>query len=308
MARPGAQPATSNRLLAAGLAAMLLLGLTPVRYAGWVAYVGEPVVRLVAPVSGPVGQLARWATRPGAADLGQRDIEQLIIDRDLAQQRYLRERELNAALRRQIADLNAALALNPRLAARQVTAPVIARASDPSSTVLTVRAGSALGVDTGDVVTVRGVQLVGRVERVTGSTCYVRPITDASAGPAGGLRALVMLDDETGLQALLKPTREGTLAGDVEDVRASDGEPIGEPQEGQIVRLRDQDYWPAHAQMLVIGRVERVESAPEQPLRRRVVVRPTADLGRVSEVTIRTSEARVGEDTGADEDETGGGG
>jgi len=299
MARPGSQLAQADRLLVAALAAMLLLGLAPMRYTGWVSWIAEPVVRLIAPLSGPVASVTRWATRPSAADLGERDIARLIEDRDLAIQRHLRERALNAELRRRIEDLNAAIALNPDLAARQVTAPVIARASDPSSTVLTVRAGSDLGVGLRDVVTVRGVQLVGRVARVTGGTAYVTPITDEAS--ADSLRAVVMLESDVGLACLLTPTGEGTLAGDVEDARGPDGEPIGEPAEGMTVRLLDHDYWPSHAQMLVVGTVERVASAPDQPLRKRVVVRPTVDLTRVGEVTVRTTEARTSDEAAREE-------
>ncbi|MEO0483457.1 MAG: rod shape-determining protein MreC [Planctomycetota bacterium] len=299
MARHGVQLAPADRVLAAALAAMLLLGLAPIRYTGWVAWLAEPVVRLIAPLSGPVASVTRWATRPGAADLDERDITRLIEDRDLAIQRHLRERELNAELRRRIEDLNAAIALNPDLAARQVTAPVVARASDPSSSVLTVRAGSSLGVGVRDVVTVRGVQLVGRVARVTGGTAYVTPITDEGNADSKRLRAMVMLENDFGLACLLTPTGEGTLTGDVEDARGPDGEPLGEPAEGMTVRLLDHDYWPSHAQMLVVGTVERVESAPDQPLRRRVVVRPTVDLTRVGEVTVRTSEARSSDEGGS---------
>ncbi|MEL7474372.1 MAG: rod shape-determining protein MreC [Planctomycetota bacterium] len=298
MPRFGAQLATQQRVLGAGIVVMLVLGLLPVRWMGWAAWLSEPVIRLVAPVSGPIGSAARWLTRPDRADLDERDVRGLIADRDLAEQRFLREREINAELRRQIDDLNAAIALNPNLAARQVTAPVIARSSDPSSSVLTVRAGADLGVHTLDVATVRGVQLLGRVERATGSTSYITPITDRAGAGKRFITGAIMLDDDRTLGCLLTPTSDGALVGDVQDERGPDGQPIGIPEPGQTVRLRDLDGWPAHAQMLVLGAIERVEPKPDQPLRNRITVRPTTDLARVSEVIIRTTEAQASDEAG----------
>jgi hypothetical protein len=43
-----------------------------------------------------------------------------------------------------------------------------------------------------------------------------------------------------------------------------------------------------HAQMLLVGTVERVEPSPRQPLRKLVVVRPiVGDLLKVSEVVLQ---------------------
>jgi len=57
---------------------------------------------------------------------------------------------------------------------------------------------------------------------------------------------------------------------------------------GQTVRL-DDPTWPKAARMLVLGRVERVEPSPDQPLRRVITIRPTvAGLDRLSEVVIWT--------------------
>jgi len=101
------------------------------------------------------------------------------------------------------------------------------------------------------------------------------------------IMAALMLDSTSGrsLACLLRPAGDGTLRGDVED--PGDGpSPI---DVGVSVRLRD-DQWPESAQMLMIGRVVKVERSPDQPLRKVVIVRPDRDLRQANEVVIRVPE------------------
>lgn len=95
-----------------------------------------------------------------------------------------------------------------------------------------------------------------------------------------------MLDGPVRPLARLDPVGDGTLRGPVE---IQDGaQPELKP--GTIVRLADPDRWPLHAQMLVVGIVERVYPSPDQPLRSNIVVRPTLELERVSNVVLRVAE------------------
>lgn len=104
-----------------------------------------------------------------------------------------------------------------------------------------------------------------------------------------------MLDNpEARLLCQLEPIGNGTLRGPVFRPEAPAGSPEAsapEPAVGQTVRLDDDaDRWPRHAQMLIIGRVERVDPNPDMPLRKIITVRPTLALDRVSEVVLRISE------------------
>src|SRR5262249_3543996 len=80
------------------------------------------------------------------------------------------------------------------------------------------------------------------------------------------------------------PLGDGTLKGPVSTEGLSGPEPNLQP--GQIVRLDDQERWPRHAQMLVIGKIESGEPSPDQPLRKIVTRRPTLLLDRLREVVL----------------------
>ena len=122
------------------------------------------------------------------------------------------------------------------------------------------------------------------MELVSNNHAEVRPITSRAMPP---IKAVLMLDrasDRT-LACLLRPSGDGTLRGDVEDP----GDGPAPVDVGVAVRLRD-DLWPESAQMLMIGRVVRVDRSPDQPLRKIVIVRPERDLRQASEVVIRVPE------------------
>jgi hypothetical protein len=101
------------------------------------------------------------------------------------------------------------------------------------------------------------------------------------------MECVVVLDGAATVRCRLAPVGKGLLQGDLEDKRDESGAPI-EPPAGAEVRLSDPTRWPADAQMLIVGVVERVEPSPRQPLRRVVVVRPSVpDLTRVGEAVLR---------------------
>ena len=168
-----------------------------------------------------------------------------------------------------------------------LSAAVHAGNSDPAAPILRVRAGSDRGVVQGSIATARGEQLVGRVVSIGARSCVVLPITSRAGGP---LRGTVILDDAqlSGLACTLEPVGDGTLRGPVEDRRdGATGRAIL-PEPGALVRLDDPERWPPHARMLVLGRVERVEPSPDQPLRRVLIVRPLHErLDRLRRVGLR---------------------
>lgn len=279
MAHSARHPQWSKRLLGLATAVLVVASLVPLRFTGWLGGLGSFVDRVLAPVSHPASQFASWVAGGATATLAdpaQDEIAQLeTINRQLLAE--------NQRLRDTISDLQAGLAYARRPVV-PVVASVIARSSDPSSPALTIRAGRVHGVDVNNTAVVRGVQIVGRVERVSQRTSVIRPITDPSYGP---ISAVVEVENASDLTCQLVALDDGSLRGPlISEYEGPQREPRL-PEVGATVRLTD-PAWPESSQMLVIGEVTRVEQDPDQPLRYLARVRPTTDLSRVAEVILRT--------------------
>lgn len=278
-------------LLTVLVALLVLLSFLPARAIGWARALASPVEMLVAPARHPLRSLAVWiAPAERVAPSSDPAVRELETQRQELLHLSLQLQEENNLLRRQISDLSRGLDLNPSLAVRQYTAPVIGGTADRSSATLTVRAGAREGVERNAVAVIRGVHLVGRVTRVDDRLAYVLPITDASAKPIKGV--IMLSDRERGPTCLLEPTGRGQLRGRVEDTGGGGPPPALEP--GMVVRLLDPDVWPASAQMLIVGRVISVEPLPQQPLRRMITVEPEFRIDRASTVTLRLLEQASG--------------
>lgn len=283
MARTGAGRFNPRSVLAWTGVVLAVLSVAPGSWSAWARPIAGALDLVLAPVQHPL----LWVShrlRPPPDDASLSDdpaLRALELERERYKALYLRALEESQALRRQLSDLRAALALNPDLLERSVIAPVIGRGFDPSSRLLKVRAGSADGVEAGSVAVFRGVNLVGRVVEASARVSRVRPITDPEAGRVAGV---VMVGEvDLGPMCLLSPTGDGSLQGPLEHLPGLTGDLGVEP--GMVVRLRD-DTWPAGVRMFVLGRVEKVEPAPGEPLRRIVTVRPVVDLRRISEVVL----------------------
>jgi hypothetical protein len=152
-----------------------------------------------------------------------------------------------------------------------------------------LKGGKADGISDGDVAVVHGVHIVGRIARagLMDRTCTLVPITDASAkGPV--ITGVIMLDDQqTGPICALKPTREGRLEGAIGYDANATASMMAAVQPGMNVRLQDPS-WPASAQMLIIGQVEKIEPGTTS-LRPRVVVKPVYGFERERDVVVRIS-------------------
>lgn len=273
-------------MLIGALVALGVCAVLPSRWLGWAGWFGTLAQTLAAPVSHPVARIVRWAG-PGSPR-HEDETEGARAWRQQAEEfetLYLRERAQREHLEDQLRDLQFNAASVGRLDVRLLAAPVIGGSSDLSSGLLALRVERGSGITPGTTIAVvQGVQLLGRVDSVRGWVPMVRPITDRSAGR---IEALVVLGDPTDparLLCSLTPRGDGTLSGPVAD---SGDLPAGVAlATGQVVRLADLS-WPASAQQLVLGFIEGIEANPEQPLRRMIVVRPTVDLSRVSEVVLR---------------------
>jgi cell shape-determining protein MreC len=266
---------------------LVLLSLLPLRFSGWVGWFAALAQGLVAPIAHPLAQFGRWIVPADPRRGGDPAILALEEQNEELKSTLLRTLDENLRLRRVIQDLQQGAALHQDSPVRQVFAPVYGSAADLASGVVRVRAGRAQGVTQGSVATAPGLQLLGRVTGVDTRTCVVLPMTARSAGP---LQAIIMAADGSGgLLCTLAPSGDGTLRGPVEFRRAANSPEPVRPEIGAVVRLRDSG-WPAHAQMLLVGEVERVEPAPDQPLRTIVVVRPSIPrLERVAEAVIRVT-------------------
>lgn len=279
----------ARQLLIAVVLLLSVLSFLPLSWLGWLKSFHNVHTLLTAPISNPISNVSRWALPakgPAIDDPAVAAFEEKIEELDAALKRTLIE---NQRLNAELADMRMFRQLNPGVSFMTVTAPVIGTASDLSAGILRVKGGTRQGITVASIATGPGLQLVGRVNGVSPTTCTVVPIT---ARNAGNIRARIMLASDPsnadGLACSLVPAGDGTLIGPVEDRRApGSADPI-RPSIGQLVRLDDPGRWPAMAQMTLIGVVERVEPNPDQPLRSLVVVRPRIDrLERLAEITIR---------------------
>jgi hypothetical protein len=262
----------------AGTAMLLLcISLLPASYGVWVNGIGGLATRLIAPASHPITMLARLVV---PAQRARNDDPQMVaLELSLEEFRTLwyREQEENARLRRIIAEFERG-ATHPDLQLHQLLRPVIGGSSEGTGGVLVIRSGTGEGVEPNAVATTAGVQLVGRVVDADSRLSRVRLINNQRVREK--IRGVVMTESgERGAICLLTPLAkgDGVLQGQVE----TSGTPAAV---GQLVRLDDEE-WPRHSQMLIIGRIERVEQGKHGW--QFIWVRPTVDLERVKEVVLR---------------------
>jgi cell shape-determining protein MreC len=290
--------------MAAACALIVLLGVLPAGWIGFVGWIGNVLDLLLAPVQSPVAagvRLLRGPLRAGAdgdpavAEL-RRQVEEFRTQR-------LRDWDEIQRLQRQLAALQRAAMLNPSLPVSQIAAEVIGGHSEGGGTLLKVKAGSLNGVPSDAVAVWDGVHLVGRVVDVEPRIARVRPVTDRNAAPIDG----VIIPSDPGpllapdpmamaLETPLQPTGDGRLRGPVEVRMARAGMPPAEIVPGMIVRLRGAgrpgtEAWPEPARMLIVGVVERVETGPnDRPV---VLVKPAFSLADLAEVVLRWPDARA---------------
>lgn len=297
MPRSPAKFTLGRKALPVAVGLLFVLGLTPARFIGWIGWFGTLTTTLIAPISQPFAALSRWLAPGSSPEPEAPVVEALKEEIENWRTQFLREQQENIKLHATMEELYRLRDLSPDVAVRQLTAPVVSVSSDLSSALLRVRAGEHHGVDTNTVAVASGLQLLGRVASTSSRQCLVQPVTSKSAG---AIRGRVMLDNpETRLLCQLEPVGDGTLRGPafrpersstLADAAAPDAN-APEPAVGQTVRLDDDaDRWPRHAQMLIIGKIERIDPNPDMPLRKIITVRPTLALDRVSEVVLRVAQ------------------
>lgn len=273
-----------RRLIGASVAALFILAVLPSRFSAWAGFAREPVRAVLTPASAPMRAVALWL-RPAQRSPHSDDpaVAALEEERDRLFALWRRSEQRIDQLETLLQELQRGRALNPELDFVPIVAPVVGANADRAGAVLQLRAGRDRGVTTNAVAVINGVHLVGRVVRVGSRVSDVALITHRGSG---------------WIRAAVDPGATGAVVGcqlrpvDGEDLLRGDLDADASGVEvGMLVRLVD-DAWPRSAQMLVLGRVVRVEPKESQPLRQVVTVRPEADLRRVSQVVLYT----VGDD------------
>lgn len=280
-------PALSQRapMISVGLLCVLAVAL-PARFHQPADWLQDKVSILAAPISQPLVLAAAWL-RGSATSMT--DEAQLAYEEKIGflEAELLRQRQETARLTQAIRDLQSGLEMVRDQPVRVLQAGVFGYGTEARSPVLRVQAGSAQGVSPQSFAIAPGLQIVGRVVASAQRTCTLKPITARGAETLAGM-VILAEGNPDGLRCTLSPTGEGTLRGPVEDRRDPTTSAAIEPVIGQTVRL-DDPTWPKAARMLVLGRVERIEPSPDQPLRKIVTVRPiVAGLDRLSEVVLWT--------------------
>ncbi len=260
---------------------LFVLSLAPIRMLSWTDWFSDQVQVVILPIAGPIEFVVDFVVPPEISNPLASHREKVIADElDIVRTQLLQTRQENHRLNTLIDQFTRGAAIMPNLDVRQAHRP---RSSNLIGDLLVIRTGKIQGLTQGTVVVVDAIQLLGKVTRVNDRVSMVRPITASSAQP---ILATILLDSsgENQLRCLLTPVGDGTLIGEV--ARPTTNE-TWQVQIHQEVRLLD-DQWPQHAQMLMIGNIERIENNESQPLRQRIIVRPTvADLRRVSDVILR---------------------
>ena len=260
---------------------LFVLSLSPISWVRWTNWFSAQAQVAISPIAHPITIAINTVIPPGISDPDATLRERALGD-ELSRVRtnLLQIQEENSRLTTLVDQLSRGSQITPNLDVRQVHRP---RISNLVGDHILIRTGHIEGLSRGSVVAVDAVQLLGKVTRVDSKTCTVLPIT---ADSSGQIQAVVLLDD-TGTDraiCLLTPMGDGTLRG---EVAGSAGNTNFALTVGQEVRLLD-SQWPRHAQMLLIGTIQRIERNEAQPLRQRIIVKPSVkDLRRVPEVIFR---------------------
>jgi len=290
MARNAPNP---RALLSATILVLVVLALAPTRFTRWVGWFRNPLMILVAPLSGPLAALSSRAHE--AVDPETDDPRGLVSREDL--QRQLDEaNQVSARALERVRELESLVTEYQRgvppyrdPAVRKLEAARIG--VNLSAGTIDVSRGSRDGVTVGSVAIARRSQhLVGIVTSVGPRVSTVHLITDRRLDPPL-MVGLVVSDDVWKEQTFtdaprcqLKADADGTLVDGAVPAGAAD-----RMQTGHLVVLSDPS-WPSAAQYCILGRITRIEPT-DSPHYRKVVVTPQVDVSRVRSVILNIPEA-----------------
>lgn len=269
----------------------------PTRWLGWTKDVAAIVALPITPFT-HIGTKLSATLRPAASPLDaltgdHRDmLEKLAIEKDYAEAQLVHAQLRIDELEQQVAQLQLASRYSSGRPVKLLLADITSHSPNLSLDVVSLSRGSRDGVVEGAIAVHAGVHLVGRVTQVDTLRSLMVPMTspamqeliDAVVMPAGNADALV--DQAPRVQLSLR--KDGTFSAEIDRQVAV--------ERGDVARLADA-RWPGTAQAMIIGTVENVEPIEDQPLRRRIVVRPMYRAHELSSVTLKIElpegEARV---------------
>jgi len=281
------QSTAARRSVPAALVILLLTSAMPASLSTWVSWFGDLAVVFVTPVSHPASMVSRWLAPASRGPAPPEEIARLEAEVAHFRTLHLRHQRRIEELEALVRDLQNNRELAPDVPVDVISGvPVIGDTADLSSGMVRLRAGLRQGVVRNTVVAVGGMQLFGRVERVSRDWCLARPITNEDAG---AIHTVIVAGDDADAPRLLcrlVPQGDGTLRGPVEYERRPDAESPILAERGQTVYL-DDETWPRSSQMLIVGHVRSVGRDPDNAQRQIVVVAPEINLPRVTEVMLR---------------------
>jgi hypothetical protein len=276
---------STRRLVLLVVGLLFVLALLPQRMSVYGPPMRDLLIRLLAPVASPLTNLStRLRPPPEPPARAGGDVARLSAE--------LNQRDgMILALQRRVETLETAIAQLQDLKRRVGdayhfrSASVVGRSADPAASTVHLDIGSIEGVAPFMAV-VDGGHLLGRVVQAGKTTSSVAPL----AALADIQLEVVFtppdlpeigLPPERSRTCLLRPAGRDRFIEEVDKAMPVDV--------GDFARLSDRagdGAWPAAAQGMIIGRVARVEPHPEDPLRKRVEVRPVVSLRSLSSVTI----------------------
>lgn len=268
--------------------ALVVLCLLPSAWLDWTNWFSAQARVAVSPIAHPM-TLAKNLVIPQSVGNPNASLKERALQSELDQFRaqLYREQQENTQLRALVEQLSSGAAVNPDVSIKQIQRPVIGLSRE----FLIVRSGAKADIGRSTVVVANAVQLCGRVVETDDRTSLVLPITAKDAQPILG-NVLIDNSGTKTARCMLEPIGNGLLEGDV-TLPSGPGGVENAIRVGMEVRLLD-DQWPRHAQMLLIGTIEKVAPSPNQPLRQRITVRPTVDLRAISDVLFRVPDFEDG--------------
>lgn len=270
---------------------LVVLALAPAKLTRWLSVLRDPVMTIIAPISGPASALSIALRRGGTAGTPEElDLEQTRTQLSEYKVMYNQTADRVRELESLVAELqNGVEAIGGyRFTPLEASARVM---QDAAAGTIEINRGSRHGVKPNTIaLSRRSQQLIGIVSRVGLMTSTIQVITDKRSEPKL-MRAVIMPEDPVSPEQMgklfecqLKSGGDGTLISDLPipaDIAAS-------LKPGQEVRLKD-DQWPATAQMCLLGRVLRVEETRDRDLlHRNLRVAPDldSDLTRVKSLIL----------------------
>ena len=272
-----------------------VLSVFPTRWLGWTKDVAAIVALPITPFTHLGTTLATWL-RPGASPIDglsgdvSEQLAQLVIEKDYAEAQLASAMMRIEELEQQVAQLQLAASYSSGRPVKLLLADVTGHSPNLSLDVVSLSRGSRDGVRAGTVAVHAGVHLIGKVTEVKTLGSLMVPITSPSWRDL--IDAVIMSGEVT--DGEIEPKARVQLALRADGAFTADVDRQVVVEHGDIARLSD-TRWPSAAQAMVIGRVEAVEAIEEQPLRRRIVVRPMYRAHELSSVTLK-----IESDDGAD--------